>query len=150
MQKTLALCLDGVEDDALIETARDVLTDAPRIEVWCAFGSAVEHFIAEVAGRHHGQHHSPPPPHQSLDAQQAKSIAEHGVELLRNAGFSATPRTLGGSDAGRAIAEATSSGVLVVLETGHRREIGPKSIGNVARFVIDHARGPVLVLRFPG
>jgi nucleotide-binding universal stress UspA family protein len=148
VQKTVAVCFDGVEDDALIEIARDILADAPRIEAWCAYGSAVEQFIAELAGRHHRPpHHPPPTSHQSLDAQQAESIAKHGVKLLADAGYSATPRTLGGRDAGHAIADATNPESLVVLAASHRRDVGPKSFGHVARFVIDHARGPVLVLR---
>jgi nucleotide-binding universal stress UspA family protein len=149
MQKTVALCFDGVEDETLVETAKDVLADCPHIEAWCAYGTAVERFIAELVGRHHGPQHPHPPPHQSLDAEQAESIAEHGVQLLADAGFAAIARTFGGRDAGHAIADATHPDIVTVLAASHRREIGPKSIGHVARFVIDHARGPVLVLRLP-
>jgi nucleotide-binding universal stress UspA family protein len=150
MDRTAAVCVDGIEDDRLIEAAKDVLSSCTRIEAWCAYGSEAERFVRDVIERHHGPHpHAHDPPHASLDAEQAEAIAERGAMLLTHAGFPATAKAFGGRDAGHAIADASNPDVLVVVAAGHRRDLGPKSIGHVARFVIDHARGPVLVLRLP-
>jgi nucleotide-binding universal stress UspA family protein len=147
VNKTAALCVDGVEDEALVEAARDILASSPRIEAWCGYGDEAGRLMTAIRGRHHAP--PPPPPHanENLDAEQAHAIAERGVAILTNAGFSATMRTLSGRDPGHAIAGASAPDLIVILAAGHRRERGPKSIGHVARFVIDHAAGPVLVLR---
>jgi nucleotide-binding universal stress UspA family protein len=145
MRKTAALCFDGVEDEELVEAATDALRDCERIEAWCAYGHAAEDLIGAIAARHHGPPR--PPGHANFDEEQATAIAQRGAAILKVAGFAATPRTLPGLDAGHAIAEESSPEILIVLASGHRRERGPKSIGHVARFVIDHARGPVLVER---
>ncbi len=74
--------------------------------------------------------------------EQAAAIAERGVELLRRAGFDgATPRTPAGRDAGHALAAASSPHVVLFIAAGHRRFAGPKSVGHVTRFVVDHAPG---------
>jgi len=146
MQKIAALCFDGVEDEELVDAAKDVLAGCERIEAWCAYGDSAERLVAAALDRHHAPH-PPPPGHANLDAEQASAIAARGREILADAGFTAAPRTLSGRDAGHALADASDPNVLLILASGHRRERGPKSVGHVARFVIDHARGPVLLLR---
>jgi nucleotide-binding universal stress UspA family protein len=98
----------------------------------------------------HGHGRPPPPPHQprdEVDRWQAEAIAEGGAALLRAANVAAEPRVLGGRDAGHALAEASSPAITLFLAAGHRGGFGPRSVGHVARFAIDHARGPVLVVR---
>jgi nucleotide-binding universal stress UspA family protein len=150
VHQTAALCVDGVEDDVLVDAAKEALSACARVEAWCAYGAAAERLMQEILERHHGPRPHPPPGHPSLDAEQAEAIAGRGAALLAHAGLDARPRVLGGSDAGHAIAGASTGDVLLVLAAGHRREEGPKSVGHVARFVIDRARGPVLVVRLPG
>jgi hypothetical protein len=67
--------------------------------------------------------------------------------MLGRAGFAAIAKTLGGRDPGHALAQASTADVTLVLAAGHGGGIGPKSVGHTARFVIDHARGPLVLLR---
>lgn len=143
---TAAVCFDGVDDEALIEAARAFLPNVAYIEAWCAYGDAAERFIEDVAERHHGSH-PPHPAHTVIDAEQADAIARHGVALLRRAGFEAIPQTFGGRDPEHALAAASGPDYMLVLLAGHREGSGPKSVGHVARFVLDHGHGPVLLLR---
>ncbi|HEY9084808.1 MAG TPA: hypothetical protein VIN40_02565 [Candidatus Tyrphobacter sp.] len=145
----VAVCFDGIEDGALAEAASPFLHGYSAVEAWCAYGEAAERLLEHVAERHH---HAPPPPppgphHPSLDAEQAASIAAHGVALLQRLGIPASPQTLGGRDPGHALADASDPGVLLVLAAGHGDRVAPRSVGHVARFVVDHARGPTLLLR---
>jgi nucleotide-binding universal stress UspA family protein len=142
----VAVCFDGVDDDALVEAARELLRSADRVEAWCAHGDEAQRLLQNVDERHHGPRH-PPAHHRSLDAEQAEAIARRGAELLRRAGFTAAAKVLCGRDAGEAVAAASSVDIMLVVGAGHRSGTGPRSIGHVARFVIDHANGPVLVLR---
>jgi nucleotide-binding universal stress UspA family protein len=143
---TAALCFDGLEDERLVEAAKPFLAAYPKIESWCAYGDIAERTLAIAVGRHHGSHPEPPD-HESLDAEQATAIADRGVELLARAGFTAIARTLAGRDPGHALAHATRPDVVLLIAAGHREESGPRSVGHIARFVIDHAKGPVFVLR---
>jgi nucleotide-binding universal stress UspA family protein len=149
MQHTAAFCFDGIEDEELVHAAKDVLPATDRVEAWCAYGHAAEDILSAAADRHRAPHRPPPPPHhRGPDEEQATAIAQRGAQILMQAGYQATtPHTLAGTDPGHAIADASRPDVIVVVAAGHRRERGPKSIGHVARFVIDHAGGPVLVLR---
>jgi nucleotide-binding universal stress UspA family protein len=144
---TAAICFDGVEDDSLIEAVREFLPSFAGVEAWCSYGDAAERFIEDVAERHHGPHPPHPSRHPVLDAGQADAIARRGVALLQRAGFEAVPRTFGGRDPGHALAAASGPDRVLVLSASHREGRGPKSIGHTARFVLDHARGPVLLLR---
>jgi hypothetical protein len=145
----VAICFDGVDDEALAAALPEFLRDAGPVESLCAYGDAAQRLVEQIAERHHGpahpQHH--PPHHRSLDEEQAAAIARHGCAILERHGVTATARTVGGSNAEHAIAEFSGPNVLLVLAAGHREGIGPRSVGHVARFVIDHARGPVTVLR---
>ncbi len=144
----LALALDGIEDERLIDAAIPWISHFERAEVWCAYGDRamreLEH-QRELHGRPPPPHHAPHDP--DPDREQAEAIAARGVELLRARGVTATSRILGDRDPGHALAAATEPNVTLLLAAGHRGGTGPKSIGHVARFVIDHARGPVIVLR---
>jgi hypothetical protein len=142
----LAVCLDGVEDEELVAAALPWTGAFERVEAWCAYGDLAARELAYV--RHgHGRPAPPPHAHDEVDRRQAEAIAESGAALLRAANVEAQPRTLGGRDPGHALAEASGPGVTLFLAAGHRRGIGPKSVGHVARFAIDHARGALLVVR---
>jgi hypothetical protein len=143
----LAICLDGIEDDALVAAALSWIAVFEKVEVWCAYGDLAARELAYI--RHAHGRPPPPPPraHDEVDRRQAEAIAEGGVALLRAAKVEAQPRILGGRDPGHALAEASGPNVALFLAAGHRGGSGPASVGHVARFAIDHARGPVIVMR---
>jgi nucleotide-binding universal stress UspA family protein len=157
----LALCVDGVRDELLVEAALPWTGHFARVEVWCAYGDAaareLEHLRERHGRPHHPPPHQPPPRHRPSspprhpepdpDREQAEAIAARAAGLLAARRVAANPRVLGGRDAGHAIAAASTPDIALFLAAGHRGGIGPKSIGHVARFVIDHAIGPVIVVR---
>lgn len=146
----LAICVDGVQDEALVAAAMAWTPRFERVEVWCAYGDEAGRELAAVRERHGRPHHPPPPPHHhdDPDRAQAEGIANAAIALLRARGIASAPRVLGGGrDAGHAIAAASTPEIALLLSSGHRGGIGPKSIGHTARFVIDHATGPVIVVR---
>ncbi len=89
----------------------------------------------------------PPPHHDSVDQEQAQAIVQRASALLRAHQIDAHERILGGSDSGHALAQASTPDVALFLAAGHGAGTGPKSVGHVARFVVDHALGPVIVVR---
>jgi nucleotide-binding universal stress UspA family protein len=142
----LAICLDGREDDELVAAALPWIAAFEKVEAWSAYGDLAARELAYI--RH--AHGRPPPRHKAhdeVDRRQAEAIAEGGVALLRAAKVEAQPRILRGRDPGHALAEASGPDVALFLAAGHRGGIGPASVGHVARFAIDHARGPVIVVR---
>jgi nucleotide-binding universal stress UspA family protein len=147
----LAICVDGVDDESLIEQAVWWATLFEAVEVWCAYTGEAEREVREQWLRHGRR---PPPPHgrrggEDMDREQAEAIAARAVTFLEKAGIQAQPRTLAGRDAGHAVAAATGEGLACLVAAGHREGYGPHAIGHVARFIIDHARGPVIVIRLP-
>lgn len=143
----LALCVDGVRDEALVAAATPWTARFERVEVWCAYGDEAARELEAVRERH-GRHPPPQHHHDDPDREQAEAIANAALSLLRARGVTATPRVLaGGGDPGHTIAAASTPKIALLLSSGHRGGIGPKSIGHTARFVIDHATGPVIVVR---
>ncbi len=142
--KIAALCFDGDEDEELIDAALELLPAFERVEAWCAYGDYADQVLQEMEARHHAPHH---PPREIADSEQAFAIAKHAVALLAKAGIDATPRGMSGRDPEHVLAEESGPERMLIMFAGHRRGVGPKSIGHVARFVLDHAKGPVLLLR---
>lgn len=138
----LALCVDGIGDEALVAAALPWIARFERVEVWCAYGDNAARELAAVRERHGRPHH-----HDEPDRAQAGAIADAMTGLLRARGIEAIPRVFGGLDPGHAIAAASASEIALFLSSGHRGGIGPKSVGHTARFIIDHATGPVIVIR---
>lgn len=148
---TFALCVDGVDDEELVAAAMPWISNAERVEVWCGYGDEARREL-EHARERHGRPRPPHPPrdphHEDVpDREQAEAIAQAAVDLLRERGIAATTRVLSDRDAGHAVAAATTPEIAVLLGSGHRGGIGPKSIGHIARFIIDHAAGPAIVLK---
>jgi nucleotide-binding universal stress UspA family protein len=145
----LAVCLDGVEDEELVAAAAPWAVRFDWVEIWCAFGDLAARELQHLRDRH-GRPPPPPPPHRQndIDREQAEAVAERGLTLMRQANLEArASRILGGRDPGHALAAASGPDVALLLAAGHQGGTGPKSLGHVARFVIDHATGPVIVLR---
>ena len=141
--KIAALCFDGDDDEALIEAARDILPVFECVEAWCAYGDYADELLDELEERHHAPHHR----HEIADSEQAFAIALHAVTLLAKIGIEAKPRCMSGPDPERALVDESASERVLILLAGHKGGIGPKSMGHVARYVLDHAKGPVLLLR---
>jgi nucleotide-binding universal stress UspA family protein len=142
----LAVCLDGVEDEALIAAALPWALRFDWVEIWCAFGDLAARELQHLRDRH-GRPPPPPRRHDDIDREQAEAVAERGLALARLANLEAQARILSGRDPGHALVAASGPDVALLLAAGHRGGVGPKSLGHVARFVIDHATGPVIVLR---
>ncbi len=144
----LAVCLDGVEDEELVAAAVPWAVRFDWVEIWCAFGDLAARELQHLRDRH-GRRPPPPPPHRhdDIDREQAEAVAERGLALVRQANLEARARVLGGRDPGHALAAASGPDVALLLAAGHQGGVGPKSLGHVARFVIDHATGPVILLR---
>jgi len=142
----LAVCLDGVEDEALIAAALPWALRFDWVEIWCAFGDLAARELQHLRDRH-GRPPPPPRRHDDIDREQAEAVAERGLALARLANLEAQARILSGRDPGHAIVAASGPDVALLLAAGHQGGVGPKSLGHVARFVIDHATGPVIVLR---
>ncbi|HUY41979.1 MAG TPA: universal stress protein [Candidatus Dormibacteraeota bacterium] len=143
-----AVCFDGIDDAALAEAVSPAVRAFDNVEAWCAYADAAQQLLDRIVERHHGP---PQPPHRrhgpSLDEEQAQGVAARAIALLARHGISAAARIIKGENPERALAEASAQDVVLVLAAGHRGGIGPRSVGHVARFVVDHARGPVLVMR---
>jgi len=144
----IAVCVDGVEDENVIAAAIPWVSRFGEVEVLCAYG--------DVAGRElqhaRDRHGRPPPPRphhddETFDREQAEAIAARGVTLMAQQNVKAGARVISGRDAGHALAAASGSEVALLLAAGHREDVGPHSVGHVARFVVDHARGPLIVIR---
>jgi len=146
--RVLAICLDGVADEALITAALPWAIRFDGVEVWCAYGELAGRELRHVR-EYHGRPPEPPHPHgrDDVDREQAEAIVSRGTELMRHAHIEAQGRILRGRDAGHAIIEASQLDTTLFLAAGHRGGVGPHSLGHVARFVIDHARGPIILVR---
>jgi nucleotide-binding universal stress UspA family protein len=104
-------------------------------------------------------HHPPPPMHPPHHPPREEEMSEaesaSAQEILNEGrGYFASAETL--EREGRPELEIVNVAAewrtdLVVVSSRaayrERREIGPKSVGHVARFVVDHAPCPVLLLR---
>ena len=107
----------------------------------------------------HPPHHPPPPMHPphppSREEEMSEAERASAQEILNEGrGYSTSAETL--EREGRPELEIVNlaaewrADLVVVCSRavyGERREIGPKSVGHVARFVVDHAPCPVLLLR---
>jgi len=143
--RTLAICLDGVQDEQLIAAAIPWTSLFESVELWCAYGKVAARELGYLRERHlraAPHHHS-----EDVDRQQAQEILDRGAQLMRETRIEPRLRTLTGRDAGHALAEAGRGDVALFLAAGHRPGIGPHSVGHVARFVVDHAACAVIVVR---
>ena len=93
-----------------------------------------------------GRHPSPPPPRQALHAiseQAARQLLDDArARLGRAAGLCARR----GRIEREVVAAAEAADVLVLARDGDRKHLGPRSLGPAARFVVDHAPCPVLLV----
>ena len=119
-----------------------------------------ERFLRPPMHPPHPPPHPPPPPmhpphHIPREEEMSEAERASAQEILNEGrGYFASAETL--ERQGRPELEIVNLAAewradLVVVSSRavyrERREIGPKSVGHVARFVVDHAPCPVLLLR---
>jgi nucleotide-binding universal stress UspA family protein len=145
-------CLDGTNAESIRKAAGMLSTATP-----VAFGIL---YVIDTGPRHEMEHtrerflrpHHPPAPreHRMREAEQgsARDILDEGRQSFPNA------ETL--QREGRPEREIVNmaaewqADLLMVCpraEYGGKPALGPKSVGHVARFVLDHAPCPVLLVR---
>lgn len=145
-------CLDGT-NIAQISKATEMLSAA-----WpCTFGIL---FVTDTGPRHEMEHvrerflrHPGPPPPREEEMRQAERSS---AQDILNEGLSHLPGAETLQRVGRPEREIVNAAAewradLVIVcpraQYGDEPSIGPKSVGHVARFVIDHAPCPVLLVR---
>jgi hypothetical protein len=87
----LAICLDGIEDDALVTAALPWIAAFEQVEAWCAHGDLAARELAYVRHAHGRPPPASPRARRARSRRQAEAIAEGGVALLRGKGRSAVP-----------------------------------------------------------
>lgn len=150
----VVVCVDGAVPDALLDAAVPLLSDAA---VW------IPTHIVDARGRRDlgflrggitGAGPLSRSQQQSIDAATAehtRSILEATESTLRKRGLAYEPPQIRVGEPGREIcgvAVAVGASLIVLFgNRGSRRATGPGSVGHTARFVLDHAPCPVLLVR---
>jgi nucleotide-binding universal stress UspA family protein len=152
--KVLVL-IDGLHSQEILD-ALARLVDLRAVDLLLAYvAGPTAHAGLDLVREGHGPGARPMPPHRERELREAEESA--GDAALSDAGEAArdrgarveTIRVEG--KAGHAICELASQrrADLVVVRAGgwDRPPIGPGSLGKEARFIADHCRAPVLLLR---
>jgi nucleotide-binding universal stress UspA family protein len=145
-------CLDGTNVEQVSRAVGTLLSaEARTMAVLYITDTGPEMQMEQQRERHWRPPHPPPPRREQMrraEGMAAQEILEEGsralggAELLRRTG---RPE--------REIVQAAvewQADVIVVCsrsETSGGSPVGPKSVGHVARFVLDHAPCPVLLVR---
>ena len=150
------LCVDGGAGapDALLEATLPLLTEAA---VW------VPTHVVDARGRRDlgflrgGIPGSGPLSHSQQDvinaatAEHTRATLEMADASLRSRGLAHEPPQIRVGEPGReicAVAAAVGAGLIVLFASRRARAAsGPGSVGHTARFVLDHAACPVLLVR---
>jgi nucleotide-binding universal stress UspA family protein len=145
-------CLDGTNVDQVSKATENLSTSQPL-----AVGLI---YVTDTGPRHDIKHlrerflrpPGPPPPREEEMQQAEKASAQD----ILNEGLRRFPSAEAIQRQGRPEREIVNAAAewqadLVIIcpraEYGGRHIIGPKSVGHVARFVVDHAPCPVLLVR---
>ncbi len=145
-------CLDGSNVDQ-VSKATEMLSTSQPLAVGLIY-------VTDTGPRHDIEHLRerflrppvPPPPREEEMRQAEKSSAQD----ILNGGLRRFPSAEATQRQGRPEREIVNAAAewqadLVIIcpraEYGGRHTIGPKSVGHVARFVVDHAPCPVLLVR---
>ena len=145
-------CLDGT-NARQVRKATEMLSaaEASTIGILFVTDTGPRHDIGRVRERFL-RHPGPPPPREQEMQQAEKSSAQD----ILNEGLSHFPGAETLQREGRPereivnVAAEWQADIVIVCpraEYGDTPRIGPKSVGHVARFVIDHAPCPVLLVR---
>jgi nucleotide-binding universal stress UspA family protein len=90
-----------------------------------------------------GRRHRLPPALHDVESEADRSLLAAAEERL---GHPAEHQTRGGRVEREVVLAAADADLLVVSRDGDRRRLGPHSLGPAARFVVDHAPCPVLLV----
>jgi nucleotide-binding universal stress UspA family protein len=145
-------CLDGT-NVGQVSKAAEMLSalEPPTFGLLFVTDTGPRHGIEHLRERFH-RHPGPPPPREE-EMQQAERLSAQ--DILDEA-LSHLPGAEAFNRQGRPEREIVNTAAewqadLVIIcaraEYGGRHNIGPKSVGHVARFVLDHAPCPVLLVR---
>jgi nucleotide-binding universal stress UspA family protein len=148
------LCVDDAAPDQLVEAAMPLLADPV---VW------VPTHIVGVRGRSDlglprgGLLGAGPLSRRQQEAinaatgEHTRAILDAAEASLRRHGLAWEPPQIRVGEPGReicAVAAATGARLIVLFASSHAyAESGPHSVGRTARFVLDHASCPVLLIR---
>jgi nucleotide-binding universal stress UspA family protein len=147
-------CLDGTNTGQVSKATGMLSATEPS-----TFGII---FVTDTGPRHDIEHlrerflrHPGPPPPREEEMRQAERSS---AQDILNEGLSHFPGAETLQRQGRPEREIVNTAAewqadLVIIcpraEYGGRHSIGPKSVGHVARFVLDHSPCPVLLVRPP-
>jgi nucleotide-binding universal stress UspA family protein len=147
-------CLDGTNVGQVSKATEMLSTAEP-----CTLGIL---FVTDTGPRHNIEHlrerflrHPGPPPPREEEMRQAERSS---AQDILNEGLRHFPGAEPLLKEGRPEREIVNTAAewqadLVIIcpraEYGGRHPIGPKSVGHVARFVLDHSPCPVLLVRPP-
>jgi nucleotide-binding universal stress UspA family protein len=144
-------CLDGTNAEP-ISRATDLLSPGGLAVGLIYVIDKGPHHDIEHARERHFRPPAPPPKreHQMLEVEQA-SAEEIIAEGLRYLSGGETIQREGRPEREIVNAAAEWNADLIIIcpraEYSDKHKIGPKSVGHVARFVLDHAPCPVLLAR---
>jgi nucleotide-binding universal stress UspA family protein len=144
-------CLDGTNVELISRMMGLLAADGLTVGLIYVIDKGPHHEI-EHARERHFRSSGPPPPReqQMLQAEQgsAQEILDEGLLYLTGA---ETLQREGRPEREIVNTAAAWKADLLVLcsraQYKDEHEIGPKSVGHVARFVLDHAPCPVLLVR---
>ena len=148
-------CLDGTNADS-VKRATEMLSAAekPTLGILYVVDLGPRHEI----GRHRERFFRPPAPHGPREREMEEAEQRAAEDILAEGGqYLPDAETL--TRQGRPEREIVNVAAewhadLVIIcpraDYGGRPAIGPKSVGHVARFVLDHAPCPVLLVRAIG
>jgi nucleotide-binding universal stress UspA family protein len=145
-------CLDGTNAGQVSKaTGMLSIAEPPTLGILFVTDTGPRHDIEHLRERFL-RHPGPPPPREE-EMRQAERSSAHDI---LNEGLSHFPGAETLQRQGRPEREIVNTAAewqadLVIIcpraEYGGRHSIGPKSVGHVARFVLDHSPCPVLLVR---
>jgi nucleotide-binding universal stress UspA family protein len=144
-------CLDGTNAEPISRATGLLSPEQLTVGLIYVIDQGPHHDI-EHARERHFRPPVPPPgrEHQMVEAEQASAeeIIDEGLRYLPGA---ETLRREGRPEREIVNAAADWEADLIIIcplaEYRDKHKIGPKSVGHVARFVLDHAPCPVLLVR---
>jgi nucleotide-binding universal stress UspA family protein len=144
-------CLDGTNAEPISRATGLLSPDQLTVGIIYVIDQGPHHDIEHTRERHFRPPIPPPGrEHQMLEAEQASAqeIIDEGLRYLSGA---ETLQREGRPEREIVNTAADWGADLIIIcpraEYRGKHKIGPKSVGHVARFVLDHAPCPVLLVR---
>ena len=130
--------------EACVDRARSLLPDGAEVTLLHVAPSDVEEFVASGPARLLGRHPPPPPgpPLRAIADEEAQALLDAARERLGRPARLVARR---GRIEREVVDACTETDLLVLARDGELR-LGPPSLGPRARFVVDHAPCPLLLV----